>query len=132
VVVLILNEVFFHTALDIPVAEASHAVGQWGPWVAVIMALAGSAIVEYHRPRCEERQAVLLPDVAVPQGRMVGSSVSRSRRSSRYAWTPITAGAEGVEEPKATWRGVCGDELEEGTNMDRLVGPDIPSPGPIV
>ncbi|KAH1594629.1 hypothetical protein KXX34_001982 [Aspergillus fumigatus] len=43
----------------IPTSEPPNAVGQWGPWVAVIMALAGSALVEYHRPAWEEWQRVL-------------------------------------------------------------------------
>ncbi|KAL3448252.1 hypothetical protein BJX65DRAFT_275359 [Aspergillus insuetus] len=107
IVVLILNEVFIHVGVGVPVAEETYAIGQWGPWVAVIMALAGSAIVEYHRPRCEERQAVLLQDVGVLQGRM-GLSGGRSRGSSRDAWTPASEGAGGVEEPKATWRGIRG------------------------
>ncbi|KAL2848198.1 hypothetical protein BJX68DRAFT_267645 [Aspergillus pseudodeflectus] len=102
VVVLILNEVFINAGTDIPSAEESYAVGQWGPWVAVIMALAGSAIVEYHRPRCEERQAVLLQDVGVFREGRRGLAESRSPSPRPAAWS----GAEGVEVPKATWRGV--------------------------
>jgi hypothetical protein len=59
VVVIVLNEVFPHLSDGIPTSEPPNAVGQWGPWVAVIMALAGSALVEYHRPAWEEWQRVL-------------------------------------------------------------------------
>ncbi|KAH1433658.1 hypothetical protein KXX32_001407 [Aspergillus fumigatus] len=59
VVVIVLNEVFIHLSDGIPTSEPPNAVGQWGPWVAVIMALAGSAIVECHRPAWEEWQRVL-------------------------------------------------------------------------
>lgn len=59
VVVIVLNEVFIHLSDGIPTSEPPNAVGQWGPWVAVIMALAGSALVEYHRPAWEEWQRVL-------------------------------------------------------------------------
>ncbi|KAL2843738.1 hypothetical protein BJY01DRAFT_235562 [Aspergillus pseudoustus] len=74
-VVVVLNEAFIHYGVNIPMGEESFAVGQWGPWVAVIMALVGSAIVEHHRPRYEERQGILrnegLLGVHTPRFRLV-------------------------------------------------------------
>ncbi|KAL2817962.1 hypothetical protein BDW59DRAFT_152287 [Aspergillus cavernicola] len=97
-VVLILNEVFIHTGMDIPTGEESYAVGQWGPWVAVIMALAGSAIVEYHRPAYETRQRILQNEGLFLEG--------RRRSRSRLSQTRIRErdGAVGVQRPKAIWR----------------------------
>ncbi|KAL3475446.1 hypothetical protein BJX99DRAFT_259393 [Aspergillus californicus] len=87
VVVLVLNEIFIHTGIAIPTGEESFAVGQWGPWVAVIMALAGSAIVEYHRPEYEKRQKILRDE-----GVYAESDV------------PLSDGTGGVQRPKPTWQ----------------------------
>lgn len=83
VVVTVLNEVVMHIGNEIPASETPYAVGQWGPWVAVIMALAGSAIVEYHRPAWEERQLILKEEGVLAQGDDTPSLFSS-------AWVRIT------------------------------------------
>jgi hypothetical protein len=110
VVVVILNEVFMHLGEDIPASEPPYAVGQWGPWVAVIMALAGSAIVEYHRPAWEERQRILKDEGLLAQGDNTPSLSSspwmrlRNPAGSQSSDTETDPGAGMVQWPGAAWR----------------------------
>ncbi|PKX88955.1 uncharacterized protein P174DRAFT_379444 [Aspergillus novofumigatus IBT 16806] len=108
-VVIVLNEVFIHLHNDIPTSEPPYAVGQWGPWVAVIMALAGSAIVEYHRPAWEERQRILREEGVLAQGEkdpsLFASVWMRLRNmAGKLPATETDSGAEIVQWPEAAWR----------------------------
>ncbi|KAF7173269.1 hypothetical protein CNMCM5623_005496 [Aspergillus felis] len=108
VVVIVLNEVFIHIYNEIPTSEPPYAVGQWGPWVAVIMALAGSAIVEYHRPAWEERQRILREEGLLAQGEnakpLFSSAWMRLRILAGKSSTRVDPGAEIVQWPEAAWR----------------------------
>jgi hypothetical protein len=107
VIVIILNEVFIHIGIDIPASEPPYAVGQWGPWVAVIMALARGAIVEYHRPAWEERQRILKEEGVLAQGESVPSvfaSVWMQLRNRAGKPSAETDTAEIVQWPEAAWR----------------------------
>jgi hypothetical protein len=107
VVVLVLNESFIHIGKEIPASELPYAVGQWGPWVAVVMALAGSAIVEYHRPAWEERQRILKEEGVLAQGESAPSvfaSVWMQLRNRAGKSSAETDTAEIVQWPEAAWR----------------------------
>ncbi|GIK07570.1 hypothetical protein Aspvir_003236 [Aspergillus viridinutans] len=108
VVVIVLNEVFIQINKGIPTSEPPYAVGQWGPWVAVIMALAGSAIVEYHRPAWEERQRILTAEGVLAQGENTTSLCSsawiRLRSLAGKSSTGVDPEAGTVQWPEAAWR----------------------------
>jgi hypothetical protein len=77
IVVGILNEVFilaynggFHTN------EHPYAIGQWGPWVAVLLAVIAASIVKLHKPRWEARQKLLAEESDAYQKRKVDSESS--------------------------------------------------------
>ncbi|GFF41030.1 hypothetical protein IFM58399_06126 [Aspergillus lentulus] len=108
-VVIILNEIFIHIGDEIPASEPPYAVGQWGPWVAVFMALAGSAIVEYHRPAWDERQRILREEGVLAQGENAPSLFSLAwtrleRMAGKSPATGVDPGAEIVQWPEAAWR----------------------------
>ncbi|KAF7115505.1 hypothetical protein CNMCM5793_002463 [Aspergillus hiratsukae] len=105
VVVVVLNEVFIHIGKEIPASEPPYAVGQWGPWVAVIMALAGSAIVEYHRPAWRERQRILKREGVLGQGENAPSLFSSAwMRLRNLAGSEAGPGPGIVQWPEAAWR----------------------------
>jgi hypothetical protein len=110
VVVIVLNEVFIHIGKEIPASEPPYAVGQWGPWAAVIMALAGSGIVEYHRPAWEERQRILKEEGLLGQGEndppLFSSAWMRLRKlvGNQSSATGPDPGAGMVQWPEAAWR----------------------------
>lgn len=60
VIIIILNEVFllrYHGGF--PYNEQPFAVGQWGPWAGVLLALLASALVKIREPKWRERQHIL-------------------------------------------------------------------------
>ncbi|RHZ50661.1 uncharacterized protein CDV56_103324 [Aspergillus thermomutatus] len=110
VVVTVLNEVFMHVGTEIPTSQPPYAVGQWGPWVAVIMALAGSAIMEYHRPAWEERRRILKEEGVLAREDDTQSLFSstwmqlRNQTGSQSSVTEADQEAGTVQGPKESWR----------------------------
>ncbi|KAK7470206.1 hypothetical protein VKT23_001643 [Stygiomarasmius scandens] len=58
-VILLLNEVVLLGGTAIPTNERPAAVGQWAPWVGVVLALFASIVTEHYRPEYLERQNIL-------------------------------------------------------------------------
>ena len=59
ILVIALNECYLLKDGGLPTSENPYAIGQWGPWVGVALALLAAIIVRYYRPRFLERQRVL-------------------------------------------------------------------------
>ncbi|KAJ5280785.1 hypothetical protein N7478_006157 [Penicillium angulare] len=58
--VIILNEVFLlHYGGGFPYNEHPYAIGQWGPWVGVLLALTAAGLVRWREPKWKERQEIL-------------------------------------------------------------------------
>ncbi|KAJ5108079.1 hypothetical protein N7456_004754 [Penicillium angulare] len=59
-VVIILNEMFLlHYGGGFPYNEQPYAIGQWGPWVGILLALLAAGLVRWREPKWKERQAIL-------------------------------------------------------------------------
>ncbi|KAL8685741.1 MAG: hypothetical protein Q9218_007571 [Villophora microphyllina] len=57
--VVVLNEVYILIDGGLPTSENPYAIGQWGPWVGVVLALVAAAIVRYSMPKFLERRKIL-------------------------------------------------------------------------
>lgn len=56
---IILCELYLLAQGGLPSNESAYAIGQWGPWVSVILALVASYIVHAYEPGWKERQKLL-------------------------------------------------------------------------
>jgi hypothetical protein len=55
-VVVVLNEIHLLANGGLGPSEEAYAVGQWGPWVGVLLAIIASAINKWYEPRWKARQ----------------------------------------------------------------------------
>lgn len=65
--IMVLNEVFILASPTLPYDEQAFAIGQWGPWVGVVLSLVASAITQWNQPYWERRQNIIRAERRINQ-----------------------------------------------------------------
>lgn len=116
VIIIILNEVFllnYHGGF--PYNEQPFAVGQWGPWAGVLLALLASALVKIREPRWRERQRVLASEKkAYDERKALQQQAKKGDVLAGVTVLPITVADQDTREDHTK-----GTTFESGAEMIR-------------